>query len=137
VVARYILIVLTVLTSLLVILMDGVVAFGLTFTAPSHHSISLILLLIVACALDLPGVILATWRPRLGVIFIACGIIGTVLYWIFFFSSNRQLPTIKVAFQVLAFISLKIVLVRLLKTCASVAQPQEGLHGRSMLQNRA
>jgi hypothetical protein len=48
-----------VVISSLVILMDGIMAFGLSFIGPSHYSVPLILLIVVACALDLPGVILA------------------------------------------------------------------------------
>jgi hypothetical protein len=112
-----------VVISLLVIPMDRIMAFGLTFMGPSHYSVPLILLLIVACALDLPGVILAVWRPRLGVALIVCGILGTLLYWLFFFSSIRQYPTAKVAIQITVFVALKAILAWLLISIPRAAAP--------------
>jgi hypothetical protein len=112
------------IVSLLVIAGDGVVAFGLAFTSVEHYSAMLIIMILLACALDLPGVLLSLWRPRLGVIFVALGIVGTVIYEVYFFAHRGEWPSAKILRQDLCFLGLKAVLVALLILLSRGARPQ-------------
>ncbi len=121
---QVLLIVLAIIVSILVIGEDGVVAFGLAFTSSENYSAMLILMIVLACAFDLPGIILSIWRPRLGVTFVAVGIVGTVMYEMYFFVHRDEWPSAKIVGQDLCFLGLKTILVALIVLISRGARPQ-------------
>jgi hypothetical protein len=121
---RISLILLATIVSLLVIGGDGVVAFGLAFTSSENYSAMLVAMILLACAFDLPGIVLSLWRPRLGIILVAFGIVGTVMYEVYFFIHRGEWPSAKIVGQDLCFLGLKAVLVGLIVLLSRGGRPQ-------------
>lgn len=101
-------------TSVAVLLLDAIVAAGLSFMGPDHCSLQLAVLLLLACCVDLPGSIIGIWRPRLSALVIGCGICGTLLYALVYFLHIHQIPTIRIVWQAAGFLGPKILLVALM-----------------------
>jgi hypothetical protein len=101
-------------TCTVVLLLDAIVAVGLSFTGPGHYSLELAVLLLLACCIDLPGSIIGIWRPRLAALIIGCGICGTLLYAVLYFLHIHQLPTLRIVWQAAGFLGPKMILVLLM-----------------------
>ena len=115
---------LLIFVGIIVIAMDAIVAAGLAFTSVSHYSIELLLLLSVACCLDLPASIIGMWQPQFGAILVGCGIFGTLLYAAVYFMQIHQLPTLKVTLQGVLFLAPKLALCGLMYLISQKEKPE-------------
>ncbi len=102
------------LLSFVVLAMDGFLDFGLLFMSPSHFSALLYALVFFVGALDLPGIMIAFWRPVVGAGVVACGIAGLCFCEARLFVDMKQFPSNKTTAQIICFIAIKMFLVWLL-----------------------
>ncbi len=119
---KSILIILAVILGAIVVVIDAVLAFGLSFTSPSHYTASLFIFIFIACVPDLPGLIVSLWRPRFGSYVILAGIAALCTHEVYFFMSVRELPTHKVIAQDSIFIALKSILAWLLERIDNIVR---------------
>src|SRR4051812_38696967 len=94
---------------IVIIPLDLLVAFGMSFTAPSNLKMSHVVFLLFACLLDIPAITISFIRPRLGSSMILLGTAVSLAMAAAFFMGHGEWPTRKVGGQALVFWGLKLV----------------------------